>query len=252
MLKYVQLDGPSEDAFKQLSDHPLTARVSFDGEKFWVDGKNVQQGLTDNLKKRFYSNYKAPTGWAPYEFTSNKELGEKVHKQLHCIYTCSTRGFCTCLKRTNPKKLHPLAKTAKLFLEKNDLTPMATEFSIYSPSIGMCTALDMVAYGHRYTLHQRSVIISWKTGYHADYDQDKSGQFLDQPLDKYASSPQHHNKLQSIMEYKILEKDYGIKFDCYITVYLGHKGKFTYTPEHLKEQSLYKCKGNEIYSLMCK
>jgi hypothetical protein len=149
------------------------------------------------------------------------------------------------------KRINGLARVAQRFLNEFNITPRGTEIKIASLKANKCTKLDMIGERWADTENKMSVIISWKTGYCSDYDQNKKGIKLCDPLGEYLSTPQHHNQIQSIVEYKILEEEYGIKFDEYITVYLGHRGKGTFDFEYLREQDIFKKMSTSTYDAFC-
>lgn len=251
ILKYFKLNDSNSTACKQLLAHKLGKKILFHGGKFRMlseeDGYSLVGGITYTIKRRFYPDYQPPTGRSPRQFASSISLGERVHRQIHHIYTCDALGKCNCEKRTSSKRPNRLVRVAQSFLSGFDIKPVATEVSIASIRAQKCTKLDMIGERWSESENKMSVVISWKTGYCSDYNKNRDGLMLQPPLEKYESTPQHHNQIQSIIEYKIIEREYGIKFDEYIIVYLGHKGDDTFDFEYLREQDLFKEKADAIY-----
>lgn len=255
ILKFFKMIEPQPDACTTLLNHDMKKHILYHDGKFRIlyehAGYKTVGGIIPFIRSKFYPYYEHYAGWTPKEFASSLSLGERVHRHIHHIYTCDVTGKCDCEKKTNIKKINGLARIAQRFLCDFEITPRGTEIPIVSLKAGKCTKIDMI--GERWSGKENkiSVLISWKTGYCSDYDKNKKGTMMRQPLEDYISTPQHHNHIQSIIEYKIVEEEYGIKFDQYIIVYLGHKGKNTYDNEYLKDQDLFKKMSGKIYDVFC-
>lgn len=257
MLKFFSSSDSNPKSSKELIRHSNGDSVVFVEDHFCVldsEKKLVTWcGLTDVIKDIFFRDYSTPNNqWKRKRFVrSGKEIGTRVHRQIHHMHTCIPKENCNCITKTSPKRLNSKTRMAMKFLKDYEITCDATEFSIISRASKCCTNVDMI--GRRWvgTPQEKSVLISWKTGYQMDYDKNKKGQMLSEPLENYSSSPKHHNQLQAILEYEIISREYELNFDDYFVVYLEHKSKDTYEVEHLRAQELYSREKDSIYTHFC-
>lgn len=255
MQRYLVPKQGNPDACQQLFQHPFQKQVLFDGTCFLFQSPLDQKwhkwpGITGCIEKKFFFDYRAPTGHelASHKTSSTKDEGDRIHRQIHHVYTCIPREECQCTKRVHLSRLSSRTKSAIKFIKDFDVEPNATEYTIISPASHTGTRLDMIGKRFSGQSNQLSVIVSWKTGYAIDYDKNPLHQKMHGGLEEYESTPQHHNQLQSIIEYQMLKQDYGIQFDEYIIVYLDKDVK--YRVEYLKDSALFRDKDG-IFQYYC-
>jgi len=252
ITKYIVFSNSEPDACNKLVEHEKSKKVFFDETHFIVIESSVKIqkiGLTRLIKQLFFSGYTAPKSWKTeeFDFGSSLEIGVRVHRQLHHIFTCEKLQQCDCKTKTHASRLNKKTLAAKKFLQDYEIVCEQTEIPIVSTAADCCTSLDMIGTKFKNTKNARSVIISWKTGYCIDYDKNPSEEGLSHPFEKYQSTPQHHNQIQAILEYKILREEYNIKFDDYYIVYLRHSKNEEYHVERLQDQELYIKENSSIY-----
>lgn len=215
------------NAVELLLLHPLTSEISLDDVMFvWKNSKDGTirhlEGITKTLKACFYPDYKAATN---NRSTSSKNVGSKVHRQIYHMVECIEKrgGNCTCNgTKIYKNRLHRWTKQALNELAKLNITLVACEVPILCKRAERCTAIDAVGLMWKGTDKEKSVHISFKTGYKVGYDVNTLGQFMQPPFANIVSTPKNHNELQLWMEKMILDIEYGITFDMHIIMYLGH------------------------------
>lgn len=229
-------------ACRELARHPRTEACSSDpeGPVRWK-GRGYR-GITRPLRSLFYPDY---VGVVKHRHgRSSVDVGTRVHRHIYHKVECLGKCDCkkrhkpACLKRCKcskrPRGTHPYAKQAFAKLRELEMVPVACEVPIVSPGSNVATRLDMICVrfsGPR----ARSAIVSVKTGYPAgSYDANPLGQRLASPFGSVLSTPKNHNQLQGTCELAILERDYGIRFDDYVLLYLGHDEKGRAKAEHLE------------------
>ena len=218
---------PSENHVESLLSHPRTSKIRFDRKKkkFVYDGRMVD-GLTRPIRNAFFPDYygikRRRNG------RSSVEVGTRVHRQIHHVIRCEGRWndsprTCDCEIKTNPRRLHKYTKKLLATLDLLNLTPFASEVPVFSSIANACTQLDVVCYRWRKDPDKRrSVVISLKTGYASGHDRSPSGETMRGALSGVESCPKNHNQVQGACERFLLKEEYGIEFDDYFIVYLGH------------------------------
>jgi hypothetical protein len=99
-----------------------------------------------------------------------------------------------------------MTKQALSLLESLEITIEDAEIPIVSFEAGICTWIDQIGYRWKGTPSQRSVMIEIKTGYSGATDLTKDS-----------------IRYQICAEAVVLKKEYGIRFDDYLVLYLGQK-----------------------------
>lgn len=219
------------DAIFELRNHRLTPQLSREDNTFvWTvyGQKRMMGGLTKLIRRRFYPD--APE-FKKKKHNNNRRIiasrgkttGTRVHRQIYHMIVCVKLKSCDCKIKTNPKKLNVLTKQAFQVFKQLEFTPLDAEVMILSETARFCTQLDVIGYKWYGTSKQRSVIISIKTGYSDNFDKSKGNKMMLEPLNSLLSTAQNHNQLQGMLERYILKKEYGVHFDDYYIIYLGHK-----------------------------
>jgi len=224
-----------------LLEHPTTKKLSLDtnagyGFLFTETGKEPVHlyGITDEIKRVFNPNYVIP---GCKSGKSAIKTGSTVHYQLYHMIECEQKrkGNCICTgKKTHKGRLHKLTVQALDKYAELEITVEACEVIIMSKGAERATAIDAIGKRWKGTPNERSVEISIKTGYRVGYDTNLTGKHMVYPLDSLVSCPKNHNNLQLLIEKMILEVDYNIRFDDYLTIYLGKSVDGSAEIEYLK------------------
>lgn len=245
MEKYLQSEGYPK-LVQSLLEHKRTRGITREGHAYVYRGRKMG-GLTRRMRSRFFPHYKGiekhRTG------RSGRQNGTRVHRQIYHMIECVRRkdGKCDCKIKTNPKRLNALTRQAMSKMKELGIEPVASEVNILCRKAGIGTSLDVI--GVRWS--KRSAIVSIKTGYICGHDRDLTGQSMLKPLDAISCSEQNQNCLQGMLESVILEKEYGMPFDDYIIIYLGHGEKGEASVEYLPRWCLDGEARTRVYERFC-
>lgn len=241
MEKYLTLD-ENQGHVDTLLNHERTAMISKDGNAYVYKNKKYK-GFTRLLKAQFYPHYDGVK--RRRNGRSSRKNGTMVHRQLYHMIECMRRkkGLCDCKIKTNPKRLNKYTNQALSKMTELGITPKASEVHILNKLASRCTSLDII--GTRWG--KRSVIISIKTGYACGYEKNLTNQCMKLPLEEIPCTEQNQNLLQSMLETITLEKEYKLKFDDYILIYLGQGPKGEAQEEYLPQWCLNSDLREKVY-----
>lgn len=191
--------------------------MSKSGHAYVYKGKKMP-GLTRRMKKTFFPHYEGVRRHRSSR--SGRDTGTRVHRQLYHVIDCIGRkkGVCDCTIKTNLNRLHKYTKQALAKMKELGIEPKASEVHILCKRAGVGTSLDII--GTRWG--KRSVIISIKTGYACGYDKNLDGQMMKSPLRDIECTLKQQNQLQGMLEITDVQIEYGLEFDDYVILYLGH------------------------------
>lgn len=217
-----------KEAVGQLENHWITRQLKREDNTFiWKTGceTHMMGGLTKLIRRKFYPDsisFKKSKRKSGGIGGNGKSNGTRVHRQIYHMVVCLGKRNCDCEIKTNPKRLNILTTQAFSVFKNLEFTPLNAEIIILSKIGKFCTQLDVIGNRFHGTPKQRSTIISIKTGYSTEYDKCKGNSRMNAPLDFLLSTARNHNQLQGMLERYILRHEYGITFDDYFIVYLGH------------------------------
>ena len=202
-----------------LKDYRTTSILGC--ERGFIHKGKLYKGLTRKLKKAFHpqskisvkNRIKTPSG-------SSIENGTRVHRLLYHHFHCKKSEYCDC-GISQPNRKNEFVENAKKKLIEEKIDIEECEIPILSEKLSIATCLDMIGYISKNTKGQKSVIISIKTGYGPGYNRDSEGWNMQFPFKDLKSCSKEHNQLQGFAESEILHKDYNLKFDEYLILYLS-------------------------------
>lgn len=201
--------------------------------------KIIFRGLSPLLRELFWSNYdyaeatksmtihiktarnhileNSKTNNLPYHGKNGKDLGILIHEQVdHVIKNLSD---FTPQKMLDNEFLHPVVKHIFVALGKANISPIASEESVFNTEIKLATKIDLIGrrricIGDR--VHYNLVLMELKTGYPGGAFSCSNGSMQPNAVFQglLTNSPLNQAQLQLLFSYKLLEKRLKNKEDC--------------------------------------
>ena len=183
------------DQCSRLIDHERNRRIVNNGRAYFYESANGNRiiclrGLLPTLKNVYWPTYNgrivAQNRRSCRDRGRCRLNGRPKAKGIHMGHLRGTRvhkelqdfvEFEPAVFTRRHSSMHPWTKRILNYLFQNGLTPIASEFNVFDPAIGVATSIDMICT----RLSGQLVVIEFKTGYQHYFT--ASTGFMRGPLD---------------------------------------------------------------------